>query len=346
MSQLPQGAARIEWIDCIKGSGILLVAAAHIVLYGTPARDAIHVFHMPLFFFLSGYLFKPDPDGVGYAVKKARHLLVPYFAFLFLLSVPIMVKMTLAGKGWAQLLVQLSGGQGIGGTMAVFWFVTCLYFTQQVMNFLLVRWRTGIVALVVVVGLAASYVNLWYPWFALPLNLHVVPAAMPYFFLGYLCKGRALPAAAAAPAWIGSAIAISLALSGYLVAQDMKYTIYGIPLLSLALALCMIVAFMQANLYLARVKPIAAVLTALGRYSMGIMFMHMPIAVALRTVSPAGSETVRFIVAVIASYGLSMAFDRFTLTRSIFLGASRRATPASETPPARPARPAAPTGPA
>lgn len=51
-------------------------------------------------------------------------------------------------------------------------------------------------------------------------------------------------------------------------------------------------------------------------------------------------------VAVIASYGQSLAFDRFTLTRSIFLGAAHRAKPASETPPARPARPAAPTGPA
>lgn len=346
MSQLPQGAAKFAWIDCIKGSGILLVAATHIVLYGTPARDAIHIFHMPLFFFLSGYLFKPDPDGVGYAVKKARHLLLPYCAFLALLSVPIMVKMSLAGKGSSQLLIQLAGGQGIGGTMAVLWFVTCLYFTQQAMNFLLVRWKTGIVALVVLGGIAASYANLWYPWFWLPLNLHVVPAAMPYFFLGYLCRGRALTAGAAASAWIVSTIAVALALAGYPVAQDMKYTIYGMPLLSLVLAAGMIVAFMHLNLYLARVKPIAAILARLGRYSMGIMFLHMPIAVAMRALSPAGSETVRFLVAVLASYALSLAFDRFTLTRSIFLGAAPRPGSASETPPARPVRPAAPTGPA
>lgn len=78
----------------------------------------------------------------------------------------------------------------------------------------------------------------------------------------------------------------------------------------------------------------------------GCSIVHACIAVALRTVSPAGSETVRFMVAVIASYGLTLAFDRFTLTRSIFLGAAHRATPVSETSPARPARPAAPTGPA
>jgi fucose 4-O-acetylase-like acetyltransferase len=346
MTQLPHGAAKFEWIDCIKGSGILLVAAAHIVLYGTPARDVIHVFHMPLFFFLSGYLFKPDPDGVGYAVKKARHLLVPYFAFLFLLSVPIMVKMSMAGKGSTQLLIQLAGGQRIGGTMAVLWFVTCLYFTQQVMNFLLARWSTRVVALVVLAGLAASYANLWHPEFWLPFNLHVVSAAMPYFFLGYLCKDRAPATTVAALAWIGSAIAIAMSLSGYAVAQDMKYTIYGIPVLSLALAICMSVAFMHLNLYLARAKPIATLLAGLGRHSMGVMFLHMPIAVAMRTVSPGGSETLRFVVAVVASYAVSLAFDRFTLTRSIFLGAAHRTTPASEMRPARPARPAAPTGPA
>jgi fucose 4-O-acetylase-like acetyltransferase len=318
--------AQSEWIDCIKGGGIVLVAAAHIVLYGTLSRDLIHVFHMPLFFFLSGYLFRPNPDSYGYFHKKARHLLVPYCAFLSLLSMPIMVKMLLAGKGPAQLLIQLAGGQGIGGTMAVFWFVTCLFFTQQIMNFLLARWGNRLVATIVFSGLLLGYVNLRYPAFWLPLNLNVVPAAMPYFFAGYLAKEVALKGKIILLAWIGTAVALAMVLLGLHVEQDMKHTIYGIPFVSLALALCNIFAFMHFSAYLARVKVIGPVCASIGRYSMGIMFLHMPIAVAMRTVSPAGDETVRFIVAVSLSYAISVAMNRFALTRSIFLGSTHAAT--------------------
>ena len=325
----PANHAQSEWIDCMKGGGILLVAAAHIVLYDTLYRDIIHIFHMPLFFFLSGYLLKANLDSYGYFVKKLKHLIVPYVAFLILLGAPSMVKMSMAGEGGTQLLQLLAGGKGIGGTMAVLWFVTCLFFTQQVMNFLLARWGDVVVAVVVFTGLSISYVNLLYPDFWLPLNLHVVPAAMPYVFLGYLFQRTALNGKIVLLAWTGSLIAVIMVLLGIHVEQDMKNNVYGIPYVSLALALCLILAFMHLNAYLSRVKIVGPVLASLGRYSMGIMFLHMPIAVAMRNWLPTYGETIRFIVAVALSYAIARALDRFSLTRSIFLGAARPATPSA-----------------
>ena len=320
-------SAQSEWIDCMKGGGILLVAAAHIVLYDTLYRDIIHIFHMPLFFFISGYLLKPGLDSHGYFVKKLRHLIVPYCAFLILLGAPSLVKMSMVGEGGNQLLQLLAGGKGIGGTMAVLWFVTCLFFTQQLMNFLLARWGNVVVAIIVLVGWSISYVNLRYPDFWLPLNIHVVPAAMPYVFLGYLFQRIALKGEMVLLAWIGSFIAVILVLLGVHVEQDMKSNLYGIPYLSFVLALCLILAFMDVNLYLARMRFIGPVLAGLGRYSMGIMFLHMPIAVAMRNWLPSYGATIRFIVACALSYAIARALDRFSLTRSIFLGSARPAAP-------------------
>ena len=45
---------RVEWIDAAKGIGIILVVLGHIWLIG-PGQKIINSFHMPLFFFLSGY---------------------------------------------------------------------------------------------------------------------------------------------------------------------------------------------------------------------------------------------------------------------------------------------------
>ena len=49
-------AKRISWIDMAKGYGTILVIFAHIHYGGL--RTWIYTFHMPLFFFLSGYVFK------------------------------------------------------------------------------------------------------------------------------------------------------------------------------------------------------------------------------------------------------------------------------------------------
>lgn len=50
---------RYEYIDIAKGIGILLVVWAHILLVGVSHR-VIYAFHMPLFFMISGMLFRRE----------------------------------------------------------------------------------------------------------------------------------------------------------------------------------------------------------------------------------------------------------------------------------------------
>ena len=75
---------RLGYIDACKGVGIIFVVLGHI-LWENPVRSWIYSFHMPLFFFLSGYTFHYERKAGLWALTKKRvmTLLVPYFSFAF-----------------------------------------------------------------------------------------------------------------------------------------------------------------------------------------------------------------------------------------------------------------------
>ncbi len=80
-----QNISRIEWIDVAKGYGIIGVIIGHIA---TPYITVwIYTFHIPLFFFLSGYLFHPQCSFTEFCKRKIKTLLVPYLC----LSIPVVI---------------------------------------------------------------------------------------------------------------------------------------------------------------------------------------------------------------------------------------------------------------
>lgn len=82
-----KNSTRIEWIDILKGIGIFYVTFAHLSpnIY---LEKHIYSFHMFLFFFISGYLYKKPDDLKNYIIKKSSTLLLP-FVFWDILSTAI-----------------------------------------------------------------------------------------------------------------------------------------------------------------------------------------------------------------------------------------------------------------
>lgn len=79
---------RIDYIDAMKGIAILLMIYNHVSLTGLEINRFIGVFHMPLFFLISGYLYKHRsmPDLI---IKNCRKILLPYLTtciIIFILS--------------------------------------------------------------------------------------------------------------------------------------------------------------------------------------------------------------------------------------------------------------------
>ena len=78
---------RIQYVDFFRGGGILLMVMGHIG-FGAAFDKLIHGFHMPMFFFISGFMYKhKDMNLLDTVRKKAKSLLLPYavFGLLFLL---------------------------------------------------------------------------------------------------------------------------------------------------------------------------------------------------------------------------------------------------------------------
>lgn len=230
---------RQENIDIAKGIGIILVVIAH--AFSGYARNLIFCFHMPMFFIISGMLFVPAPV-FPYLQKKTIHLLLPYTVFLifFILLAPTNKLETILDSGnyTHPYLVALYGGQHLVSYAMVFWFVTCLFLTQQIFNWVvksLEKMQVIILAISCYLLSFADAAHLHSPW---PWGLNICLASFPFFTFGHYARvsmqnGR----------WRLAAFLIFLVAAftvyhlGYSVTYNMKYTYYGRPFISAVFAL-------------------------------------------------------------------------------------------------------------
>ena len=96
---------RIVFIDVAKAICIILVVIGHYIPGHAPdwyvaLHDVIYTFHMPLFMFASGYVYRATRKDTGYGsfiAKKARRLLVPYLTT----SVIVITLKLLSQGGWS-----------------------------------------------------------------------------------------------------------------------------------------------------------------------------------------------------------------------------------------------------
>lgn len=96
----------------------------------------IYTFHMPLFFFISGFLFqnsrRVEIDGLGKWIKdKFIRLLVPYFFWSLIAIVPkyYLENRSIAGLGHAVIDLAINPRAGVWGH---FWFLPVLFLTYAI----------------------------------------------------------------------------------------------------------------------------------------------------------------------------------------------------------------------
>ena len=83
---------RLKEYDLAKGIGIILVVLGHFFPEGAPhwyavLRQVIYSFHMPLFLFVSGFVYMHTRRDISYGTflkKKVNRIVVPYFLVSFL----------------------------------------------------------------------------------------------------------------------------------------------------------------------------------------------------------------------------------------------------------------------
>lgn len=197
---------RYIWIDIAKGIGIFLVILGHLVTYGSYIFNWIFSFHMPLFFFLSGYVFKYTINTNGYFKKITKNLILPYIIISLIgcwisLLIPELrpesIKTVLIETFYFVQPESLHVGQ--------IWFLFCLAVVQiffiQIKNLNLKKDKEYLLiglSCIFAYGISYIYANLLnevtivngYHLPRLPFKLDSALMALFFFYLGYEDKER------------------------------------------------------------------------------------------------------------------------------------------------------------
>jgi acyltransferase len=188
---VPRSAA-IDWLRAI---GIILVVYGHSLGGPVSFVDVVYAFHMPLFFFLSGFVLKPAKAALGFLafVKQlSKSILVPYLVFgIFGYLVWFLVLRrfgSFAGDKlppWKPFVAFLYGSSGPKSEYwmqpIVLWFFPCLFATQ-ILTWGILRLPALLLALAAIGCLILADLLRMVP---LPFGLETAFMACLFMLLGY-----------------------------------------------------------------------------------------------------------------------------------------------------------------
>lgn len=312
---------RIEWLDIAKAVSIILVVLGH---SGHPFLDIyLGWFRMPLFFFLSGILFKPVlfKNFGRWAGNKAYRMMLPYFVY----GIVVFAVFNIQGMNLLpnHLYNLLYGGSGLQGPYGVFWFITVLLLTQLLLGIIsnFYKWiQILIIAALFISGHSDYIISFDWPW-----NANVVMIAIFYYSLGYygseVIKKYHDSFPAAALSAVLAAIVIMLNAGGHLdFYLNLKMSSYNHFILDIIIPLLFFMPVIYISSILSKF-PIKEVFKVFGQYSIVIMYLHLPVNIFFRTVLEYDVTSFEFttfgvVIPVIIGYLFSLTKP----TRILFLG--------------------------
>jgi fucose 4-O-acetylase-like acetyltransferase len=178
-----------DYIDLLKGFGIFLVVWGHTM---TPRSAYIYSFHMPLFFFLSGFVHKDKPLR-EFVLSKINSLYIPYLVFSFISWVFYLVRLYCHGR-FNEISIHLpkiysliNGTANNGGNYPI-WFLPCILMVS-IFFFLINHYlkkpilKQGIILVLSLVGYLFSIYKV-----KLAFQLDIALTGLVFYGLGFIVK--------------------------------------------------------------------------------------------------------------------------------------------------------------
>jgi len=80
---------RIEWVDTLRGLGIIAIYVGHFGSHAGPLHMFVYAYHVPLFFFASGFFAKiKTEENLFQSIKRLFvRIMVPYIGFLVIAAI-------------------------------------------------------------------------------------------------------------------------------------------------------------------------------------------------------------------------------------------------------------------
>jgi acyltransferase len=115
-------------IDLLRVLGIAAVVIGH-VYYNPTVEKALYTWHVPVFFFLTGYLWSPGRTLRTEVSNRVRTIAVPYLSWLaIILAAYVVFALTTGQIGPGTIMRPIYGGYFAVRPFSAFWFMTVLFF--------------------------------------------------------------------------------------------------------------------------------------------------------------------------------------------------------------------------
>ena len=182
---------RIDWPDVAKGICIISVILGHLGVAWI--NKIVYMYHLPVFFIISGYFLKKNTNLIGFAKTKAKRLLIPYAMTCIIGGIISAIRLDWsvsanrewwiykwfygafygAGDSWESLNIK-----GIGAI----WFLLALFFAYIIVNcFIEKKYYQVIIVCIAYIGWASfDRTQVW-----LPMSIQAGMFASIYLLIGY-----------------------------------------------------------------------------------------------------------------------------------------------------------------
>jgi acyltransferase len=175
---------RVFWIDVARAVGIFLIVFSHLNQSGF-SEAFLWTFHVPLFFFISGYLTKPQTDG-EFLGNVTRKLVLPY---IYVYAVTVLVTVVLRSDYDLHSILRTLAGVAYGTRSYPYfvndalWFLPGLITVEALYTFCVRKLRVSYL-----VFLALSYVLYRQHYLDLFLSVDLSLLGLNFFLAGVLAR--------------------------------------------------------------------------------------------------------------------------------------------------------------
>lgn len=289
---------RIQYIDIARGIGILLVVLGHndFALVSPFAYQVIYSFHMPLFFFLSGYFINPSVEFWQFVKRRFNSLLKPYLFTIFMIY---FVSVSFEKMSFQTALFRITKslyGSGYYLDWVQLWFLPHLFVVSlYAYAFLFVlskvdnRWlRWGI--LLATLAISVPLLKTFYPFpfqvfgkdyelYGLPFSFDLVILSGFFFILGSEIRQTTSEETFSNPALLAGTGIILLLMNYFFAARiDLNTRLYESFLINTVESIIGILFVLALSRQIElRSEKLSALFRYFGQVSLIILIFHVPI---------------------------------------------------------------------
>lgn len=195
-----ESTERLVWIDYAKVIGIFLVVFGHTAIPGY-LYNAIFSFHMPLFFFISGYLFsfKKYNSYKHFLLKRSKQLVIPYFYFNIITYIFWFFIGRKYGNDSTQNIpfytpiIGIFYGNGIGNYLVhniASWFLACLFIAENLFFLFFENVEKNKKSILLLIFLLIGYLDYTYDPVRWPWSFNVALVALVFYGFGNVFKEK------------------------------------------------------------------------------------------------------------------------------------------------------------